>query len=150
MVGRRRVCGSCTARLSVPEGGRANRDQARRLYADVTPFDLAVDAWRAETVDDVERLEWVALLTVGLPALKRDPVVAPSGKVNPPLDQLIARARRRVAGARDYLSPSMRAAAVENEHEAREAARLGKRAGWRDREDRIERLGINLATRRSA
>lgn len=115
------------------------------MYADVTAFDLAVDAWRAESLADIERLEWVALLIVGLPALKRDDVVAPNGKVTPPLDKQIAAARLRVAGSRDYLSPSMRAAAVENEHEAREAARLGRRKSWQDREDRIERLGINLA-----
>jgi hypothetical protein len=152
-VGRLRVCGRCKARLAanpVCEPGTLPRHEAKALYADVTPFDLAVDAWRCETVADVERLEWVALLTVGLPALRTEPVVAPNGKVSDPLDQLIARARRRIDGVRDYLSPSMRAAADENEHEAREAIRLGKRKGWQDREDRITRLGFNLATRRPA
>lgn len=146
----RRVCGRCAARFTASptcEPGSLPRSEARALYADVTPFDLAVDAWRAETVADVERLEWVALLVVGLPGLKRDPVIAPSGKQSPPLDQLIARARLRIAGSRDYLTPTARAAAAENEHQAREAARLGRNAGWRDREDRIARLGINLATR---
>lgn len=149
-VGRRRVCGRCRARLAaspVCEPGTLPRHEARALYSDVTPFDLAVDAWRCETEADIDRLEWIALLIVGLPALKRDPVVAPSGKTNPPLDQLIARARRRISGVRDVLSPSMRAAADENEHEAREAARLGRKKGWQDREDRIARLGFVNASR---
>lgn len=152
-VGRLRVCGRCRARLAANprcEPGTLPRHEAKALYADVTAFDLAVDAWRCEDLADVERLEWVALLTIGLPALKRDQVVAPSGKVTAPLDKQIAAARLRVAGTRDYLSPSMRAAADENEHEAREAIRLGKRKGWQDREDRIARLGIVLATRRPA
>jgi hypothetical protein len=146
----RSVCGRCSARFAAHphcEPGTLPRDEARALYADVTPFDLAVDAYRAETEADIDRLEWVALLVVGLPALKRDPVTSPAGKVSPPLDQLIARARRRISGVRDPLSPSARAVADENEHQAREAARLGRKKGWRDREDRIERLGINLATR---
>lgn len=149
-VGDRRVCGRCSARLAaspVCEPGSLPRHEARALYADVTPFDLAVDAWRAETAADVERVEWIALLVVGLPGLRRDPVVAPNGKENPPLDQLIARARLRVCGTRDYLSPSMRAAANENELVARHSAKSRRRQGWQDREDRIARLGINLATR---
>lgn len=144
------MCGRCRARLAASpscEPGTLPRHEAKALYADVTSFDLAVDAWRAQTEADVERLEWVALLVIGLPALKRDPVIAPNGKVTESLDRQIARARLRVCGSRDYLSPSMRAAADENEHEAREAIRLGKRKGWQDREDRIARLGINLATR---
>lgn len=148
-VGARPVCGACVVRLAnLPGGtGHLDRSQVRALYADVTPFDLAVDAWRAQSVADVERLELVALAVVGLPALRRDPVIAPTGKTNPPLDQLIAKARLRVAGTRDHLGPAARAAAKENEHQAREAARLGRKAGWRDREARIERLGINIATR---
>lgn len=146
----RRVCGRCAARLtSTPtcEPGSLPRSEAWALFADVTPFDLAVDAWRCRTVADIDRLEWVALLVVGLPGLRRDPVVAPNGKENPPLDQLIAKARRRISGVRDVLSPSMRAAAVENEHEAREAARLRRKQGWREREDRIERVGFVNASR---
>lgn len=118
------------------------------MFADVTPFDLAVDAWRCETEADITRLEWVALLVIGLPDLRRDPVIAPNGKENQPLDQLIAKARRRISGVRDHLSPSMRAVAIDNEHAAREAARLRGRDSWDDREARIERLGFINATSR--
>ena len=149
----RRVCGRCAARLTTSpacEPGSLHREAARALYADVTPFDLAVDAWRCETEEDVTRLEWVALLIVGLAALKRDPVVAPSGKTSPPLEQLIARARTRVVGYRDYMAPSMRAVARENELLARHAAKGRRKEGWLDREGRIERLGFVNATARPA
>lgn len=144
------MCGRCSARLAAHprcEPGTLPRHEAKALYADVTAFDLAVDAWRAETEDDIDRLEWVALLVVEWHALKKEPVVAPSGKTSPPLDELIRRARRRISGARDHIAPGMRAAMNENEHQARETARLRRKQGWQEREDRIERLGFDLATR---
>lgn len=150
LVGRQRVCGRCRARLAaspVCEPGTLPRHEARQLFADVTPFDLAVDAWRCETEQDIDRLEWIALLIVGLPALRRDPVVAPNGKVTEPLDQQITRARRRISGFRDSLSPSMRAVADENEQIGRQNVKAHRRKAWQDREDHIARLGINLATR---
>lgn len=149
-VGSRRVCGRCTARLTTPrtgEAGRMTRDDALDLYRDVTPFDLAVDAWRAETVEDVERDEWLALLVVGYPACKTDPVIAPTGKENPPLDDLIARARRRVCGVRDSLAWT-RDQINADEANTRDAAKARRGEGRRDREARIERLGfINATTR---
>lgn len=149
-VGTRRVCLRCTARLTQLGCGEAGhpqtRDQVLASYDGVTAFDLAVDAWRAETLDDVERLEWLALLIVGYPACSSEPVVAPSGKTNPPLDVLIARARTRLGGTRDPLAWT-RASVAADEENTRAAAKTRRGENWRDREARIERLGYVNATR---
>lgn len=152
-VRRRRVCVRCTARLTrgTPAAGGAgtqSRTQLLAAYEGVTAFDLALDAWRAETPDDLERVEHLALLVLGLRAAKTEPVVSPGGKVTGPLDDHIARARRRLGIVRDPLSPSMRAAARENELVARHSAHQRRHEGWRDREARIERLGFVNATAR--
>lgn len=147
-VGRRRVCAHCRARLASPvsEAGHPTRASLLEAYAGVTPFDLAMDAWRAETVADVERVELLALLLVGYPACKKSPVVGPDGHENDPLVVWTARARARVGATRDYLTPGMRATAQENELLARHAAKQRRHDAWRDREDRIERLGFVNAT----
>lgn len=151
-VRRRRVCVRCTARLSrgphaAGEAGIQSRTELMAAYDGVTAFDLAVEAWRAETPADVERVEWLALLLVGYPATARVDVVSPEGKVTVPLDVHIARARRRLGITRDVLDDEARAAAQENELLARHAAQQRRGEGWRDREARIARLGFNNAMR---
>lgn len=148
-VGFRRVCLRCTARLTSSLPGEAGRPLARghalALHADVTPFDLAVDLWRAETIDDIERVEWLTLLIVGYPACRTVPVIAPTGKQNPPLDELIANARARFNETRDpyaWCREEIDAAQAA----ARAAARTDRKQGWDDREARIARLGIVNAT----
>ena len=106
----RPVCARCTARLlsHVQEAGHPTRAQMLAAYADVTPFDLALDAWRAESVEDVERVQHAALLLFGAKAAKNDPVVAPgTGKVTGPLDAHIAKAYRRLGISRDPLGPEI-------------------------------------------
>ena len=152
-VRRQRVCVRCSARLTrgtPATGGAGNQTRAQLLaaYDGVTAFDLAVDAYRAETPEDVERVEWLGLLLFGFPAVNRDPVVSPDGKVTGPLDEHVAHARRRLHITRDHLGPNARATAVENELVARHNAKGHRRAGWRDREDRIARLGFVNATAR--
>lgn len=148
-VRRRRVCVRCTARLaqSLPgEASHPTRAQLQAAYDGVTPFDLAVDAWRAQTSEDLARVEWLTLLLVGYPACTTDQVVSPEGKVTGPLDDHIAKARRRLGIVRDAMGPELRAAANENELLARHAAKQRRHEGWRDREDRIARLGFINAT----
>lgn len=151
-VRRRRVCVRCSARLArgphaVGEAGNQTRGQLLAAYDGVTAFDLAVEAWRAETPADVERVEWLALLLVGYPATARVDVVSPDGKVTVPLDVHIARARRRLGITRDVLDDDARAAATENELLARHAAKGRRSEAWQDREDRIARLGFINAAR---
>lgn len=149
VVGRRRVCVSCTARLARTAPGGTSHP-SRASYADaydgVTPFDLALDAWRAETPADVERVELLALLLVGYPACQTAPVIGPDGHENAPLDVWLARARARVGAVRDPLTPGLRAAAEENRATGHEKAKQRRRDAWREREDRIERLGFINAT----
>lgn len=148
----RRVCVRCTARLTrTSAAGEAgiqppSRGQLLAAYAGVTAFDLAVDAYRAETPADVSRVEWLALLLVGFPATSRDQVVSPDGKITGPLDDHITKARRRLGIVRDPMGPELRAAATENELLARHAAKQRRRDGWADREGRIARLGFINAT----
>ena len=123
----RRLCVSCSARLDVStpprrqgglateaEVGRATsspepcpthapvtRDSLAASYADLTPFDIALGAFTAETVAEVERLELLALLVVGHPACATEPVVSPAGKTSPPVDVHIARARTRIGAAHE-------------------------------------------------
>lgn len=150
MVGRRRVCGRCTARLAhspvVDGAGHPTRAQLAAAYDGVTAFDLALDAWRAETVADVERVEWLVLLLVGYPACATQPVMSPGGKVTGPLDEHTAKARRRLGVTRDPLTPGLRAAADENQLLGQHAMKQRRHDGWREREDRIERLGYVNAT----
>lgn len=150
-VRRRRVCARCSARLacgSSPGGaGNQTRDQLRAAYAGVTAFDLAVDAWRAETPADLERVAHLALLVIGFPACKTETVVSPDGKETGPLDEHLAQARRRLGIVRDPLG-NLRAAADENELMARHNAKQRRGEGWRDREARIARLGYVNATAR--
>jgi hypothetical protein len=151
-VRRRRVCARCTARLLTPvqEAGHPTRGQLLDAYAGVTDFDLALDAWRAETPEDLERVEHLALLLLGPRAAAKTPVVAPiTGKVTGPVDDHVAQARRRLGITRDPLGPDARATANENELIARHAAKGRRKAAWQDREDRIERLGFVNATARS-
>lgn len=152
-VRRRRVCARCTARLAcgphtAGEAGNHSRAELAAAYDGVTAFDLAVDAYRAETAADVDRVEWLALLLVGLHDAKTQPVVSPDGKTTGPLDQHIAKARRRLGITRDVLSPEARAVAVENELLARHRAKERRGEAWRDREALIERLGFVNATAR--
>jgi hypothetical protein len=153
-VRRLRVCERCHAHLvRLGKAGGVgtqppSRGQLLAAYAGVTSFDLAVDAWRAETVEDVERVEHLALLLFGIRAAKSEPVVSPDGKVTGPLDEHLAKARRRLGIVRDPLAGPLRAAATENELLARHAATERRKQAWQDREDRIERLGFNLAATR--
>lgn len=158
-VRRRRVCGRCHAHLDrlgkAGEVGTQPRTRSQLLtaYAGVTAFDLAVDAWRAETSADVERVEWLALLLVGYPAVERDQVVSPDGKVTGSLDEHIAQARLRLGITRDYLGEHDRAVARENELVGQMNVRAARKDAWKDRESRVTRLGINNALprpRRSA
>ncbi len=150
----RRVCVRCTVRLArgIPAGGAGlqTRDQLRAVYAGVTAFDLAVDAWRAETPADVERVEHLGLLLVGFPACKNEPVVSPDGKETGPLDDHLAQARRRLGIVRDPMSPALRAAANENALMAGLIEKQRRGAAWRDRQARIDRLGFVNATTRPA
>lgn len=153
-VRRLRVCERCRAHLDRlgKAGGVGtqppSRGQLLAAYDGVTAFDLALDAWRAETAEDLERVEHLALLIVGIRASKTEPVVSPGGKVTGPLDEHIAKARRRLGIVRDPLAGPLRAAAQENELLARHAVKARRKEGWRDREARIERLGFVNATAR--
>ena len=153
-VRRLRVCERCHAHLDRlgKAGGVGtqppSRGQLLAAYAGVTAFDLAVDAWRAETPADVERVEHLALLLVGLKATKSEPVVSPDGKATGPLDEHLAQARRRLGIVRDPLAGPLRAAATENEVLARHAVKERRKQGWLDREARIGRLGMVNATAR--
>lgn len=153
-VRRLRVCKRCHAHLDRlgKAGGVGtqppSREQLLAAYVGVTAFDLAVDAWRAETAEDVERVEHLALLLAGLTATRTEPVVSPDGKETGPLDEHIAKARRRLGIVRDPLAGPLRAAATENEVLARHAAKERRKQAWLDREDRIERLGFVNASAR--
>lgn len=151
-VRRQRVCARCHAhlvRLGKAGGvGTQSRTQLLAAYAGVTAFDLAVDAYRAESADDVARVEWLALLLVGYRQARTAPVQSPDGKVTGPLDEHIAKAYRRLGITSDVLGADARAAATENELLARHAAKGRRSEGWQDREDRIRRLGFVNATAR--
>lgn len=143
------VCARCSARLTLPRvtGGPSTiptRDDALRTYADTTAFDLAVQAWMAETPEDLERVEWLALLVVGFPACATEPVVSPGGKVTGPLDDHITRARARVGAHRG--SKHLADVARENREIAVAAGKATRHAAWKERQDRITRLGFVNAT----
>lgn len=62
----------------------------------LTPFDLALAAFMAETETEIQRVEYLALLQVGWPAVTTEAVVSPSGKQSSPLWSHIDRARSRL------------------------------------------------------
>ena len=120
VAAKRHLCAHCSARLAAADilrAGRASsssspapspvpepvtRDSLRASYDDLTPFDIALGAFTAQTVEEVERLELLALLVVGHPACANDPVVSPvTGKVSAPVDVHIARARARIGAHHD-------------------------------------------------
>lgn len=145
----RRLCRRCVAvLLSWGQQDRhhlVTREDWLREFGDLTAFDLAVDAYMAETPAEVERVAFLALLVVGFPACARDAVVSPTGKTTRPLDAYVSRARNRVGGqrpeeiARAEIHDIASANAAE---ERRAAARLTRK----EREDAIERLGFINAT----
>jgi hypothetical protein len=128
--------------------GNQSRAALKAAYADVTAFDLAVDAYRAETAADIARVEWLALLLVGLRAAKTAPIESPDGKVTGPLDEHIAAAYRRLRIVRDHLSPEEREVARLRELDDRDRVKAHRRAAWQDREDLIARVGFVNATAR--
>lgn len=144
-----RACGRCSARLS-RLSGRAehiSRDAAITRYGHLTAFDLALWAYLAVSEADVELVAWLGLLLLGLVACRDSQVVAPTGKTTGPLDSHVARARRRIGTTRDAYA-WMRDLAEEGAQRSREIARQRRHDAWQEKEDRIERLGMALATGR--
>jgi hypothetical protein len=77
-----------------------SRDDYAAAYADLTPVDIALGAWVAETVEEVEHLELLALLLVGYPDCARRTIRSDRPhRDGLTVDQHIARARGEV-GAR--------------------------------------------------
>lgn len=147
----RRGCLRCWARIASRRAQQPRtRDAWARLFVGVTAYDVAVAAYRARTREDVELLEFIALLLVGWPAVHTDDVVSPWGKTTRPLGKQLATARLRVGARRDPLTPGLRAAADENAMRARDLLKQRKHDAWREREDRIARLGFVNATTRPA
>lgn len=142
----RRLCGRCSACLSPRrqvEQLPVTREEWLARFGSLSPFDLAVDAFMAETVEEIQRLEFLALLLVGYPACAKDPVVSPAGKVSPPLDKQLSRHRTRVGGAHRDEHEAERVA------ENRELADTIRRRDWRDRgarKDYRDRHGFALTT----
>lgn len=97
-TGRRRACGSCSARLSLPSGRaeQVTRDDALTRYGHLTPFAVALLAFLAGSEVEVEWVQWLALLIVGYAACRDAAVVAPTGKVTGPLFAHIDQARKRL------------------------------------------------------
>ena len=99
-----RACRRCVAVVckgTLTTATPTTRGQWLAAYGDLTPFDLAVDAWLAETPEEVDRVRFLALLIVGWPAVDRSPVVAPSGRTTRPLLRHIETARIRVGQLTD-------------------------------------------------
>lgn len=144
----RRMCRRCTClllgksrRVQLP----TRREECVAEFAGLTAWDLAVDAFMAETEPEVERLEWLALVMVGFPACQRDPITAPTGKVSPPLDIHISRARIRVGAQRDTEGGRRLQILIAENQEIRKRER---KEVWDDRERRIADIGyINAVGR---
>lgn len=107
-VGRR----ACTRCLNVIAAQQRRRTTTTPTYvhrdalveahraAGTTAYGLALAAQTAETLDEVEQLEHLALVVVGFPACRRADVVTPDGEHQPPLDKQLARARVRLGAGR--------------------------------------------------
>lgn len=110
-------------------------------YAGVTGFDLAVDAYMAETSAEVDRVRFLGLLIVGWPAYATDPVVSPAGKTSRPLMKHVDRAAARVGTPVDEWwtrqAAELEVAALNTEQVRRQRAR----DLVRDREAQAEREG---------
>ena len=146
--GARRLCRRCVAVLDPGKAGAATpttRGDWVHRFDGLTAFDLALAAFMAETLAEVERTEYLAMLLVGWPAMKTDPVVSPAGKVSRPLLGHLTRARNRVGGTHEQLVVTAARAdaltAAAGEQRARD-----RRALHTEREARIERLGYVAAT----
>jgi hypothetical protein len=144
----RRMCRRCTTCLHLGKNSQVvqlptRREDWQAEFAGVTAWHLAVVAFMAETVTEVERLEWLALLVVGFPACRDNQITAPTGKVLPPLDVHVARARVRVGA--QHVDPTGRRLDVLIA-EGMQQARAEKQDLWRNREERIRQLGFINAT----
>lgn len=144
---RGRVCARCSARL-LPRGEaayRAEQPASRHEWVDtysrLTPFDLAVDAYMATTAAEVDRVEFLAVLLVGWPAIHTHPVVSPTGKTTGPLTRHLRKARGRVGGHRHDPLEAERRRAVEDE--VRDQRRRDRADDWVDR-NAVDRHGFRL------
>lgn len=120
-----RACRRCVAVVCKGKAATATpttRGDWLATYGDLTPFDLAVDAWMAETPDEIDRVQYLALLIVGWPAVDTSPVVSPTGRSTRPLTAYLADARRRVGHLTD------RAIRLREKADAEAAAAAAKEA----------------------
>lgn len=143
---RGRVCARCSTRLLRGEAdGRVEQPASRSdwltTYSTLTPFDLAVDAYMATTPAEVDRVEFLAVLLVGWPNIKGEPVVSPAGKTTGPLTRHIAKARGRVGGHRHDRAEAERQRDLEDE--VRRRGRQRRRDDWAE-DHAVDRYGLRL------
>lgn len=142
-----RMCARCTACLArardrarqVTSSTPRSREQQRQLHAETTKADVAFALELATTPAEVDAAAWVSLLLFGV-AGTRVPFTE-HDRDYPALHDLVCRARARVGGYPD---------APIQERADRSAAATAQRAAERrqmhaDREERIARLGMNVA-----
>lgn len=97
----------------------------------------------AEDLDEVDAAAHLGLLLFGVLGC-RDRFTE-RGRRWPSLTDLTAAARGRLGGFDSEYSRRLEAKVREDTEAATAARRANRRASWRDREDRIERLGITNA-----
>lgn len=130
-----RVCRRCVAAL-VPVGAATHpvhRDEWRSEYGSLTAFDLAIDAFLAETPDEVARVRFLAVLLVGWPAMS-EPVVSPSGHVGRSLIYRLNKADARCGTPPDEFQVRLAAKVAADSANAEQARKNNARAIAEDRE----------------
>ncbi|WP_157550503.1 hypothetical protein [Nocardioides jensenii] len=153
-MGDESLCLRCSACLRPGKARQAEpitRDEHMAAYAGVTGFDLAYRAYAAQTVTEVEQLEHLALLVVGFPVCKKDPVLSPTGKTTPPIDKHLATARVRVGGTHNAITEEAREIEAGRRALAAEQRRRDRHDAWAEKETRREQIGfVNAEHTKSA
>lgn len=140
----RRLCARCSVCLSEGEAGKqtglCTRDQYRRRFAHVTPWDLVREVRTVTAPAELDDVAHLTLVLFGVTGCQQ-PVPMPDGRQSAPLNKHIGWHRQRVLGFpqrqkdRDLtrLADDVRRRRNQQRHEDREAA--------------IDRFGFNTATR---
>lgn len=137
-----RLCARCARvlerRRPAPRVLRT-REEYRAAHATTTLLQLAHDAELAETAEELDAVAHLSLALFGHLACVSQPVNRPNGRT---LHALLEHLRStRFHDERAIHAAEFTALLVEGT----DIVRAHRRAAWREREERIARLGINLA-----
>lgn len=143
-----RMCARCSASLVSQVARLAEpthtRHQWAEKYAGLDLRDLWAQALTAETLEEIQAVAHASLIVAGHAACeRRAPAAVPWAPHHCTLTRLIGDTRERLAGYPNRDRSEALTALIETGYAHAKAERI---AAWKDREQRIARLGFNNAT----